>query len=724
MSIRTPNCNSLAEIVTYPWSLAVDHCEKASLQTDYQWVHYTLAALEYIPLVGALVALVELVALSVFSCCFSAPTPAPAATQPKRPWKFVPLNPPAAAAPAPATAPGDTPAEPKKADQPAGPPKPPAPRYIQRQRAAGGAQGGAAIAAFEQVFANKFQVRPTLIALDLLPPSLVNIIYGYVSSVSSRPRPEPKPIEDLQLVMQLLYNTSSPGHIDFDISIQLSEGAARKSVPGPTPNLIYALDLSGSMAGSGISTLEQSIPPAIRGFPDDGRQGVYTFASDHREDFALKLRTPQEKEEMATRIGTGLVTRGGTELKPSTQAAICALTEASIQDRIDNVEAPSVFIPCTDGDNDTPWSEGEVSQMFDVVDKYAPEVADNIRIFPVGMGNGIKYSELRTLATSRGEVSKVRMGHPEELRAVIDKILLQRGILLNQGFITLNAPIGCTIASVEGYQITEGASVRLPIVSLLDGDRVRLTGRMKGKLDTNKSLNISFVGFDQIARRELQKTFEQPLAQGNNPHVAALVGQTDYYRETLQALLACDKDAAVMRIQQAILHLHLYHSDWITKLMSISSDITTAENPQEAMKRVEATIKDALERLPNSGKTKRTRHTAATIDTAIELERRGLFRRVTRDQVAKLFKEDGSLKLFFRFTSSSDRHLVLCWPNPAKPDEPYEQLLKVEAPIDGSAPRFIHDNDKMQVKKELAFASLDLLLNGLDKYMADSTRGI
>jgi hypothetical protein len=158
--------------------------------------------------------------------------------------------------------------------------------------------------------------------------------------------------------------------------------------------------------------------------------------------------------------------------------------------------------------------------------------------------------------------------------------------------------------------------------------------------------------------------------------------------------------------------------------MSISSEITTAEKPDEAMKQVKATIQDALERLPNSGKTKRTRHCSATIDTAIELERRNLFRRATRDQVAAIFKADKSIKFFFRFPSSSERHFVLCWPNPANADTPYEQLLKVEAPIDGSATRFIHDNDKMQVKEELAFASLDALLAGLDKYMADSIRGM
>ncbi len=554
----------------------------------------------------------------------------------------------------------------------------------------------------------------------------MNIIEAYLSSVPSRQRPEPKAIEDLQLLLQVFYNTTTAGYIGFDISIQIREGAARQNVPGPTPNLVYALDVSGSMSGTGITTLKQSIPAAVRAFPDDGRQAVYTFAKDHREDFPLKLREAKEKEHMATTIDTGnvLETRGGTELKPSTQAAICALTEASIQDRIDNVEAPSFFIPCTDGENETPWSEGEVSEMFDVVDKYAPEVGDNIRIFPVGMGGGIKYQELRTLATSRGEVSSVQMGHPEQLTAVINRILLQRGILLNQGFITIEAPNGCMVTSIEGYQIREGESVCLPIVAMLDGDTVRLTGKMRGAVDPSKSLKISFVGFDQIARRELKKTFQQPLAQGNNPHVAALLGQTNYYRETLEALLKCDKAAAVKLIQEAILRIHLYHSDWITKLMSISSEITTAEKPDEAVKKVESTIQDALERLPNSGKTKRTRHCGATIDTALELERRGLFRRVTRDQVAEIFKTDKSIKFFFRFPSSSDRHLVLCWPNPEKENEPHEQLLKVEAPIDGSAPRFIHDNDKMQVTNELAFTSLDALLNGLDRYMADSTRGI
>ncbi len=92
MSIKTPECNSLAEIITYPWSLAVDHCEKAAQQADYQWVHYTLAALEYIPVIGALVALVELVALSILSCFLTA-SATPASTQPKRPWKFVPSLP-------------------------------------------------------------------------------------------------------------------------------------------------------------------------------------------------------------------------------------------------------------------------------------------------------------------------------------------------------------------------------------------------------------------------------------------------------------------------------------------------------------------------------------------------------------------------------------------------------------------------------------------------------
>ncbi len=614
--------------------------------------------------------------------------------------------------------------------------------------------------AFEEAFAQRNLRKQAISDTGFFLPGITGIIESYLIETEPTPEPTaPETIERLQINKAFRFDTQTPGIANLELAFQINESEARKKVPGPAPDCYFVLDRSGSMeSNTGTDTLRQALPPAIARLPKDARVALCAFDNPGIEfAYGLELLTDDARAKRIaalqdTRDASFIKPRGCTEVMPGIIEALFRLFETAAVNKANNVSRLLQMIICTDGGNDSEIEERLISTFLNILRKIDPEIAELIRINPIAMGNNAKHEQLKAMGRGTAEVRSVELGKPEQLTQVIEEILLERGILVSQAFITLKAPPGCTFSKVVGYDIPENARhIRLPLAGMADGDQLRLFVQLKGNI-AGGTMKATLEGYDQIARHGVEEPIEINFTTGvAQPGVTGMIDQFDMYENTLRTIPRCETENAQQRlIQESIAALDHYYSPWVIALMQISSEMTNVYDyaklgialaqkmkgtdpallkemiqaelePQlktgfRLSQQVERMITDELSKLRQASILKRSAPCNATNQICEDLERRGLFRRVTRDQVEEIFKADPSLKFFFRRSSYDEHHLVLCWPSASGVQE---QLFNVDQPDKSKPARLAVDNTKSKIENRV-YESIDDLLSKVEELMKTS----
>jgi Ca-activated chloride channel homolog len=157
-------------------------------------------------------------------------------------------------------------------------------------------------------------------------------------------------------------------------------------------DVILVLDTSGSMEGEKIKQAREALAYVLEHLNTEDRFNVIAFSTGLRQ-YGRGLRPVSEAREAIAWVAR-LEAIGGTDIN---RALLEALAQA-------DAERPTLLIFLTDG---LP-TEG-VTEIDQILDNVAGAAADNVRLFPFGVGDDVNTLLLDTLAERhRGSVSYVR----------------------------------------------------------------------------------------------------------------------------------------------------------------------------------------------------------------------------------------------------------------------------------------------------------------------------
>lgn len=157
---------------------------------------------------------------------------------------------------------------------------------------------------------------------------------------------------------------------------------------GVQVDLVFAIDESGSIESENFALVRQFVSDFVEGFSygDNGiRVGVVTFASDASNRFFLN--TYATRNEVVAAILALPYTEGGTHTDEALRAA---QTEQFTAVNGDRPDAPNILIVLTDG-----LSNGD----SDAVVQAEQTRAAGIRIYAIGVGDGVNEDELRLMSS-------------------------------------------------------------------------------------------------------------------------------------------------------------------------------------------------------------------------------------------------------------------------------------------------------------------------------------
>lgn len=239
--------------------------------------------------------------------------------------------------------------------------------------------------------------------------------------------------------------------------------------------VIFVLDISGSMAGTSIVQAKSALQLAISRLHDRDRFNVIVFNNNARHLFPASLSASEENKDMAMEKVASIEADGGTEIGPALKLALDGRRD---HQRIRQV----VFL--TDG------SVGNERSLFTMI---AKRLGDS-RLFTVGIGSAPNsYFMTRAAAMGRGTFSYI--GKIEEVNATMTQL-----------FEKLENPV------LSGMQLEVDDDVVIemypsplpdlymgePVIALIRSDKpiaeLRLTGYRMGKpwsvdIDTGSGKN-------------------------------------------------------------------------------------------------------------------------------------------------------------------------------------------------------------------------------------------
>ncbi|PQE25051.1 hypothetical protein CJF31_00005892 [Rutstroemia sp. NJR-2017a BVV2] len=153
-------------------------------------------------------------------------------------------------------------------------------------------------------------------------------------------------------------------------------------LPTHRPEIVFVVDRSGSMSGN-MTTLISAMNVFLKSLPLGIKFNICSFGSDH--EFLWEKSQPYSKEtlsEATQLIKNFKADMGGT----STQAAVTA----TIQNRF--LDLPLEVMLLTDGDI---WQQEE---FFAYINEEVKKSSGSIRIFPLGIGNGVSHALINGIA--------------------------------------------------------------------------------------------------------------------------------------------------------------------------------------------------------------------------------------------------------------------------------------------------------------------------------------
>lgn len=167
------------------------------------------------------------------------------------------------------------------------------------------------------------------------------------------------------------------------------------SLPASRPEIVFVADRSGSMAGN-IKMLVSAMKVFLKSLPAGTKFNICSFGSSC--SFLWEKSQSYTKEtlyEADEHLATFHADMGGTE----TYKAIKATVDRRFHD------IPLEIMLLTDGDI---WQQGA---LFDYVNEQVANTKGTIRVFPLGIGNGVSHSLIEGLARAgNGFAQAVQLG--------------------------------------------------------------------------------------------------------------------------------------------------------------------------------------------------------------------------------------------------------------------------------------------------------------------------
>ena len=178
----------------------------------------------------------------------------------------------------------------------------------------------------------------------------------------------------------------------------------RFSLPPSSPEIVFIADRSGSMGGN-IPMLQSAMKVFLKSLPNGVTFNVLSFGSSHRFLWSQSmLYTKDTFDQALAHVDTFQADFGGTETLSAIQAAV--------QNRAKDFRDLDMIL-LTDGDI---WAQ---ESAFQYVADQVRETNGKIRLFPLGIGNGVSHSLIEGLARAgNGFAQAVQHGERLDKRVV------------------------------------------------------------------------------------------------------------------------------------------------------------------------------------------------------------------------------------------------------------------------------------------------------------------
>jgi Ca-activated chloride channel family protein len=183
--------------------------------------------------------------------------------------------------------------------------------------------------------------------------------------------------------------------------------------PAPPREVIFVLDVSGSMGGQSIRQAKAALALAIDRLGGRDRFNLVVFNHEASALFASPRRADAEARRRALDFVAGLDADGGTEMAPALILALGGAPPAGFMRQV-------VFL--TDG------AVGNESELFDIIDRGL----GNARLFTVGIGSAPNsYFMVKAAETGRG--SYTHIGSVEEVNERMTRLFakLERPVMVD-----------------------------------------------------------------------------------------------------------------------------------------------------------------------------------------------------------------------------------------------------------------------------------------------------
>ena len=306
----------------------------------------------------------------------------------------------------------------------------------------------------------------------------------------------------------------------------------------PAPReLVFILDVSGSMAGPSIRQAKQALRQALAELQPDDRFNVISFSSSAHRLFAMSRPASSANLAIGDRYLAGLKADGGTEMREALELALSGEASSGLMRQV-------VFL--TDG------AVGNEAELFSLIGKGI----GTSRLFTVGIG-AAPNAYFMTRAATLGRGTYTYIGNVDEVGRKVSDLLYK----LRYPAIT-NLHIAGADERMEIYPS--------PLPDLYHGEPLVLAIRKQGDGGTM-----------QLVGRQGDHPFTLQVdtsASGLRPGIAALWARKKI-RSEMEAL-SLGKDEAVVR--DAVLRTALEHQpvSYYTSLVAVDSEVTRPESAE------------------------------------------------------------------------------------------------------------------------------------------------
>jgi hypothetical protein len=179
------------------------------------------------------------------------------------------------------------------------------------------------------------------------------------------------------------------------------------TLPAEKPEIVFVIDRSGSMGGSRINLARQAMLVFLKSLPVGVKFNICSFGWSHSFLWPKSVTYNQRNlEEAVHHAGTLEANYGGTEmLRP---------VEATIQQRYNDMSLEVILL--TDG------GISNQQDLFSYLNSETAEAKKPIRVFTLGIGNGVSHSLIEGVARAGNGFSQA-VGEGEKMDSKVVRML-------------------------------------------------------------------------------------------------------------------------------------------------------------------------------------------------------------------------------------------------------------------------------------------------------------